>query len=68
MPSSTGVLETSLYGDDLDRASRFYEETFGLTRIEGDDRLRAHSVAGRGMLLFLSVAHRIASRSCPSAG
>lgn len=41
MPSLTGVLETSLYVDDLDRASRFYEETFGLTRIEGDNRLRA---------------------------
>ena len=46
MPSLSGVLETSLYVDDLDRASRFYEQTFGLTRIEGDDRFRAYSVAG----------------------
>ena len=53
MPSLTGVLETSLYVDDLDRASRFYEETFGLTRIEGDDRLRASSVGGRSVLLLL---------------
>ena len=38
--------------DDLDRASRFYEETFGLTRIEGDDRFRAYSVGGRSVLLL----------------
>ncbi|MBA0088149.1 MAG: VOC family protein, partial [Acidobacteria bacterium Pan2503] len=52
MPSLTGVLETSLYVDDLDRASRFYEETFGLRRIEGDDRFRAYSVGGRSVLLL----------------
>ena len=52
MPSLTGVLETSLYVDDLDRASRFYEETFGLTRIEGGDRFRAYSVGGRSVLLL----------------
>ena len=52
MPSLTSVLETSLYVDDLDRASRFYEETFGLTRIEGDERFRAYSVGGRSVLLL----------------
>jgi len=52
VPSLTSVLETSLYVDDLDRASRFYEETFGLTRIEGDDRFRAYSVGGRSVLLL----------------
>ena len=52
MPSLTSVLETSLYVDDLDRASRFYEETFGLTRIQGDDRLRAYSVGDRSVLLL----------------
>jgi len=52
MPSLTGVLETSPYVDDLDRASRFYEETFGLRRIESDDRFRAYSVGGRSVLLL----------------
>jgi catechol 2,3-dioxygenase-like lactoylglutathione lyase family enzyme len=52
MPSITGVLETALYVDDLDRASRFYEELFGLTRIEGDQRFRAYGVAGRSVLLL----------------
>jgi len=52
MPSLTGILETALYVDDLDRASHFYEEVFGLARIAGDDRLRAYSVAERSVLLL----------------
>lgn len=52
MPSLTSVLETSLYVDDLDRASRFYEESLGLIRIEGDERFRAYSVGGRSVLLL----------------
>lgn len=52
MPSLTGVLETSLYVDDLDRASRFYEEIFALTCIHSDARLRAYSVGGRSVLLL----------------
>ncbi len=52
MPALTGVIETSLYVDDLDRSSRFYEELFSLTQMHGDDRLRAYSVAGRSVLLL----------------
>jgi catechol 2,3-dioxygenase-like lactoylglutathione lyase family enzyme len=53
MPSLTGVIETALYVDDLDRASRFYEDVFGLTRIiEGDARIRAYGVGGRSVLLL----------------
>jgi catechol 2,3-dioxygenase-like lactoylglutathione lyase family enzyme len=53
MPSLTGVIETALYVDDLDRASRFYEDVFGLSRIiEGDARIRAYSVGGRSVLLL----------------
>jgi catechol 2,3-dioxygenase-like lactoylglutathione lyase family enzyme len=53
MPSLNGVLETSLYVDDLDRASSFYEDLFGLSRIiEGDARLRAYAVGGRSVLLL----------------
>lgn len=52
MPTLTSVLETSLYVDDLDRASRFYEQTFGLIRIEGDHRFRAYSVGARSVLLL----------------
>jgi len=52
MPYLTGVLETAIYVDDLDRAARFYEELFTLTRIEGDERFRAYSVGGRSVLLL----------------
>jgi catechol 2,3-dioxygenase-like lactoylglutathione lyase family enzyme len=52
MPSLTGIIETSIYVDDLDRASRFYEELFDIKRIEGDERLRAYSVGGRSVLLI----------------
>jgi catechol 2,3-dioxygenase-like lactoylglutathione lyase family enzyme len=52
MPTLTGVLETSLYVDDLDRSSRFYEEVFALSQMFGDDRLRAYGVAGRSVLLL----------------
>jgi catechol 2,3-dioxygenase-like lactoylglutathione lyase family enzyme len=53
MPALTGIIETALYVDDLDRASKFYEEILGLRRIGGDaDRLRAYSVADRDVLLL----------------
>ncbi len=52
MPSLTGVIETSLYVDDLERASRFYEDVFGFSRIEGDARFRAYSVGGKSVLLL----------------
>jgi catechol-2,3-dioxygenase len=52
MPTLTGVLETSLYVDDLDRSSRLYEEVFALSQMFGDDRLRAYGVAGRSILLL----------------
>jgi len=50
MPALTGMLETSIYVDDLDRASRFYEGVFALTKMFGDDRLRAYSVANKSVL------------------
>lgn len=52
MPELTGVLETCLYAEDLERAARFYEGLFGFPRIEGDERFRAFSVAGRQVLLL----------------
>jgi catechol 2,3-dioxygenase-like lactoylglutathione lyase family enzyme len=52
MPQLTGVLETSLYVNDLARAAKFYEQVFGLKRMTGDERFCAYSVAGKHVLLL----------------
>ena len=52
-PAVTAVLETCLYLEDLDRASRFYETLFGWKLMDGDQRIRAYGVApGSVLLLF----------------
>src|SRR6266849_2535011 len=53
MPSVTSVLETSLYVDDLDLATRFYQQLFGFHVMVGDERIRALAVReGQVLLLF----------------
>src|SRR5881409_149058 len=52
MPEVSGVLETSLYVEDVGRSSRFYRTLFGFEPLEGDDRFVALSVAGAHVLLL----------------
>jgi catechol 2,3-dioxygenase-like lactoylglutathione lyase family enzyme len=53
IPAITGVLETSLYVDDLDHAARFYQQLFGFSVMIGDERIRALAVCpGQVLLLF----------------
>lgn len=52
MPAIGGVVETSLYVDDLERSVHFYEEVCGFSCMVGDERFRALSVAGRQVLLL----------------
>jgi len=52
MPALNGVLETSLYVDDLERARSFYEQLFGLPLLHADRRMCAYDVGGRGVLLL----------------
>lgn len=66
MPSLTGVIETALYVDDIDRASKFYEDVLGLRRIDGDARLRAYSVADRDVLLLFKRGATIQPIHTPS--
>jgi len=59
MPEITGVLETCLYAEDLDRVARFYEDLFGWKPMAGDARFRAYGVnAGSVLLLFKKSATR----------
>jgi len=48
----SGILETAIYADDMDRAKRFYEEVMGLKPMFADRRLIAYDVAGRSVLLL----------------
>lgn len=52
MPEVTGVVETCLHVDDLERAVRFYEDVCGFTKLIGDERFCALSVADRNVLLL----------------
>ena len=48
----TGVLETSLYVDDVQRAAGFYQRLFGFDKLVGDDRFCALDVVGKQVLLL----------------
>ncbi len=52
MPSLSGVLETALYVEDLERSIRFYKTIFGFETLQGDERFCALSVNGRQVLLL----------------
>jgi catechol 2,3-dioxygenase-like lactoylglutathione lyase family enzyme len=52
MPKLGGILETSLYTDDMARARAFYEGVLGLAPIFEDNRLCAYGIAGRDVLLI----------------
>jgi len=52
MANLTGVLETSLYVDDLDRSIQFYRSVLELEILEQDDRFCALNVSGRQVLLL----------------
>ena len=52
LPTIHGVVETSLYVDDLPRSVKFYEEVLGFIRMDTDERITAMSVGGRQVLLL----------------
>ena len=56
MPKLDHVLETALYFDDLDAASRFYEQVLELKPIFTDGRLRGYAIGNTVLLLFKSGA------------
>jgi catechol 2,3-dioxygenase-like lactoylglutathione lyase family enzyme len=52
MPHVTGLLESSLYVQDLQRAVEFYELLFGFEKLASDVRFCAFNVAGNQVLLL----------------
>ena len=53
-PAVTGILESALYVESLDRAAAFYRSLFAFDELFGDERLRALAVAGRQVLLLFA--------------
>ncbi len=51
-PAITGVLETALYVEDLERSVGFYRELFGFPILFRDHRFCAFQVAARQVLLL----------------
>jgi len=51
-PALSGLLETSLYVDDVGRAAEFYRSLFGFEILVQDERFCGMSVAGKQVLLL----------------
>lgn len=52
MLNVTGVLETALYVDSIERSTAFYDRLFGFEKMVCDDRFCAYGVPGRQVLLL----------------
>ena len=52
MPQLIGVLETSLYVEDLERSIRFYQEVMQFQKLVGDERFGALQAARQQVLLL----------------
>lgn len=51
-PTVTGLLETALYVESLERSARFYKHLFGFERMAGDRRFCALNIANQQVLLL----------------
>lgn len=67
MPGVTGVLETALYVEDLERSVRFYKTVFDFETLESDERFSALNVAGRQVLLLFRKGGTTAPVKIPGA-
>ena len=55
MPSLNGILETSLYVEDMDRSMRFYQEILQFQKMVGDERFCALRAAPQQVLLLFKL-------------
>lgn len=67
-PRISGVLETSLYVADLDRAESFYRNVFGFERFLRDDRMCALGVAPNQVLLLFRLGGSVHPSPGPQPG
>ncbi|MDR3538097.1 MAG: VOC family protein [Acetobacteraceae bacterium] len=66
IPRISGVLETSLYVEDLDRSSAFYTGLFGFTPFFSDERMCALEVPNEQILLLFR--HGMTDEPAPVPG
>ncbi|MCI0422913.1 MAG: VOC family protein [Acidobacteria bacterium] len=66
MPHLTGILETSLYVEDLDRSVRFYQNVFTFERLVGDERFCALRTTDQRVLLLFK--HGSSTKPMVSSG
>jgi catechol 2,3-dioxygenase-like lactoylglutathione lyase family enzyme len=52
MPKITGLLETALYVDDLERSAQFYRAIFGFEIVDSSARLYAVGIGDQQILLL----------------
>jgi catechol 2,3-dioxygenase-like lactoylglutathione lyase family enzyme len=68
IPRVSGVLETSLYVEDLERAVAFYRRLFGFERFYGDERMVALGVPGEQALLLFRRGASAEASPVPNGG
>ena len=52
MPNQNGILETSLYVEEMDRSQRFYQEVLQFQKLVSDERFCAFQAAQHQVLLL----------------
>jgi catechol 2,3-dioxygenase-like lactoylglutathione lyase family enzyme len=65
-PRVSGILETSLYVEDLARSRAFYERVFGFVPVFEDERMCAMEVPGEQVLLLFR--HGMTDAPAPTPG
>jgi catechol 2,3-dioxygenase-like lactoylglutathione lyase family enzyme len=66
VPRVSGVLETSLYVEDLNRSRAFYQRMFGFEQFMCDSRMCALGVPGEQVLLLFR--HGMTEEPAPAPG
>lgn len=66
-PRLSGVMETSLYVADLDRAAAFYRDLFGLETFVQDRRMAALGLPGGAVLLLFAAGATDAPSPAPAS-
>jgi catechol 2,3-dioxygenase-like lactoylglutathione lyase family enzyme len=63
----TGILETALHVDDVERSMAFYDQLFGFPKMVFDTRFCAYDVAGRSVFLLFKKGGTLEPIEIPGA-